>query len=152
MTEKENGRYLCGHEHRTLGCGGCDPGAIDFVLTDQGHLRAFDPAIDLRPASALGPRNALRTPQAMTQTSESTQTLAAEPLPIKVAAYITTSKGDQEDPSTRAAFANSDRAESYARMLADDRRYAAVYLWDAQGTCWEVPASVLVNSDGEAIG
>lgn len=79
------------------------------------------------------------------QTAVST---TSDALPVKVAAYLC---GDKEDPSSRALFANSDRAEQYARMLADSRQYATVCLWDAQGQCWEVPAAALVTSDGREV-
>lgn len=72
-------------------------------------------------------------------------------LPIKVAAYLIHADETSEDPSARALFANMDRAESYARLLADSSTYADVYLWDAEGAAWLVPATVLVNSDGEVI-
>lgn len=31
--------YPCGHTDRTAGCGGCDPGAIEFVRDDGGEWR-----------------------------------------------------------------------------------------------------------------
>lgn len=40
--------HPCGHGERTPGCGGCDPGAIDFVITDDGVRRPLDPTRDLR--------------------------------------------------------------------------------------------------------
>lgn len=70
-------------------------------------------------------------------------------LPIKVAAYI---RPGREDESARARFANGDRAEQYARLLANGGTYAEVVLWDQGGTAWVVPADVLVNSDGEEVG
>lgn len=30
------------------GCGGCDPSAIEFVIDDNGTLRPFDPARDMK--------------------------------------------------------------------------------------------------------
>lgn len=48
--------FPCGHEMRTRGCGGCDPGAIDFVIEEGGTWRPFDPARDLlQPASEAKP-------------------------------------------------------------------------------------------------
>lgn len=41
-------RYACGHETRVRNCGGCDPGAVDFVILEDGTRRQFDPTIDLR--------------------------------------------------------------------------------------------------------
>lgn len=37
--------YPCGHRHITRGCGGCDPGAIEFVIDDAAPrvLRAPRP-------------------------------------------------------------------------------------------------------------
>ena len=37
----------CGHSELVKDCGGCDPGAVEFVITDAGERRAFDPAIDM---------------------------------------------------------------------------------------------------------
>lgn len=37
----------CGHGDIVRGCGGCDPGAIEFVVTDAGILRRYDPARDM---------------------------------------------------------------------------------------------------------
>lgn len=39
--------FDCGHDRRVEGCGGCDPGAIDFVITDEGVRRPFDAALDM---------------------------------------------------------------------------------------------------------
>jgi len=39
--------YLCGHAERTPGCGGCDPGAVEFVITDDGRFRPFDPVLHM---------------------------------------------------------------------------------------------------------
>jgi hypothetical protein len=41
------GQHDCGHRERTPGCGGCDPSAIEFVITDEGVRRPFDAARDL---------------------------------------------------------------------------------------------------------
>lgn len=41
--------YDCGHTHRTPGCGGCDPSAIDYVIPDGGTPRPFNPATDMKP-------------------------------------------------------------------------------------------------------
>lgn len=40
--------FACGHHTRVQGCGGCDPGAIDFVILEDGSSRPFDPKLDLR--------------------------------------------------------------------------------------------------------
>lgn len=40
--------FACGHRNRVQGCGGCDPGAIDFVILEDGSSRPFDPRLDLR--------------------------------------------------------------------------------------------------------
>ena len=46
--QRESERYPCGHAQMVSGCGGCDPGAIEFVLEDGSSvLRAFDPARDM---------------------------------------------------------------------------------------------------------
>ena len=38
----------CGHESMRRGCGGCDPGAVEFVLDDgESSWRPFDPTIDM---------------------------------------------------------------------------------------------------------
>ena len=37
----------CGHIQTVRGCGGCDPGAIDYVITDDGIRRPFDPPRDV---------------------------------------------------------------------------------------------------------
>lgn len=39
----------CGHPATVAGCGGCDPGAIDMVICDDGTRRPYDPALDLTP-------------------------------------------------------------------------------------------------------
>lgn len=39
----------CGHETRTPGCGGCDPGAVKSVIEDGGAVRPFDPHRDVSP-------------------------------------------------------------------------------------------------------
>src|SRR6478735_7781545 len=39
--------HPCGHSERTPGCGGCDPGAVEFVITDEGERRPFDAALDM---------------------------------------------------------------------------------------------------------
>jgi hypothetical protein len=39
--------YPCGHATITSVCGGCDPAAIDFVITDDGVQRPFDPDRDM---------------------------------------------------------------------------------------------------------
>lgn len=39
--------HPCGHLRRVPGCGGCDPGAVEFVITDDGERRPFDPALDM---------------------------------------------------------------------------------------------------------
>ena len=31
--------YPCGHQTRRRGCGGCDPGAVEFVRDDGGPWR-----------------------------------------------------------------------------------------------------------------
>ena len=41
-------KYPCGHDEITRGCGGCDPGAIEFVIEDDGTTRPFDPKRDLQ--------------------------------------------------------------------------------------------------------
>lgn len=34
--------FPCGHETRTIGCGGCDPAAIEFVIDDAtGRMWRF---------------------------------------------------------------------------------------------------------------
>lgn len=38
--------HPCGHVAIERGCGGCDPGAIEYVI-DNGLRRAFDPARDM---------------------------------------------------------------------------------------------------------
>lgn len=40
-------RHPCGHPEATKGCGGCDPGAVEFVITDDGQRRPFDAARDM---------------------------------------------------------------------------------------------------------
>lgn len=37
--------FDCGHLERTLGCGGCDPGAIEFVKDDDGPWRRVGTAV-----------------------------------------------------------------------------------------------------------
>lgn len=41
--------YDCGHATRRPGCGGCDPGAIETVVLDDGTQRPYDPARDTQP-------------------------------------------------------------------------------------------------------
>lgn len=42
-------RYPCGHDTPETGCGGCDPGAIEYVIEDgTATLRPYDPAQDLQ--------------------------------------------------------------------------------------------------------
>lgn len=38
----------CGHYGVVPGCGGCDPGAVEYVITDEGVMRAFDSALDMQ--------------------------------------------------------------------------------------------------------
>lgn len=43
--------HPCGHEARTRGCGGCDPGAVEFVIEGDGRIvRCVWPAPPLSPA------------------------------------------------------------------------------------------------------
>lgn len=35
--------YPCGHHTRTPGCGGCDPGAVEYVRDDGGPWRRTEP-------------------------------------------------------------------------------------------------------------
>lgn len=46
-SDREEG-YPCGHENRTHGCGGCDPGAIEFVFEDLEPTGALLRRYDLR--------------------------------------------------------------------------------------------------------
>lgn len=50
VAELERLGYLhpCGHVVQMSGCGGCDPGAIEYVIEDDtGIVRPFDPERDL---------------------------------------------------------------------------------------------------------
>lgn len=48
VLESAEDRYPCGHTSMKNGCGGCDPGAIDYVILEDGTRRPFDPELDLR--------------------------------------------------------------------------------------------------------
>lgn len=40
----EEDAFYCGHTVRQPGCGGCDPGAIEFIRDDGGSWRRYDEA------------------------------------------------------------------------------------------------------------
>lgn len=197
MTMKESGRYLCGHEDRTPGCGGCDPGAIEVVITDQGQVHAYDPAIHMA-----GPEQAAQV-QTETQ-AEGVETgclagcdptgtkagydyqcpvcgfgsVPSDYVPPQIMGFI-----GKVSSALLAAERKIGRLAAAAPLDADgvpsevlvveevrrilERSFAAcqindqpnqtlpikvVYLWDAEGQCWEIGADVLANSEGEVIG
>lgn len=46
--DRAEGEHACGHALKVTGCGGCDPGAIEFVINDDGTTEPFDPALHMK--------------------------------------------------------------------------------------------------------
>lgn len=56
MDTIEGQRYDCGHVVIQAGCGGCDPGAVVFVMDDRGRIEKFCPEAHLVPGWNKGHR------------------------------------------------------------------------------------------------
>lgn len=108
-------RHYCGHVERTPGCGGCDPGAIEYVIEDGGTPRPFDAARDLRtPVSP--PLYLYAAAVAVVRILDSVHTGRAEEEAVRVVWRALTGTPD------------ADEADALARMIAAQGRALVAYV------------------------